>query len=118
MMKSNHTFFDVSRRTMLSALTALPALPLLLQVSAMAQTAMSDPLASWNDTATKKAITAFVERITKQGSPDYVPESDRIATFDNDGTLWVEQPMYVRPIGLCARPCEDAGSPAPRVEGD
>src|SRR5271168_4248041 len=96
MMKSNHTFFDVSRRTMLSALTALPALPLLLQVSAMAQTAMSDPLASWNDTATKKAITAFVERVTKQGSPDYVPEADRIATFDNDGTLWVEQPMYVQ----------------------
>jgi hypothetical protein len=46
MMKSNNTFFDVSRRTMLSALTALPALPLLLPVSAMAQTAMSDPLAS------------------------------------------------------------------------
>src|SRR5271154_475720 len=96
MMKSNNTFFEVSRRTMLSALTALPALPLLLPVSAMAQTAMSDPLASWNDTATKKAITAFVERVTKQGSPDYVPEADRIATFDNDGTLWVEQPMYVQ----------------------
>jgi hypothetical protein len=95
-MKSNNTFFDVSRRTMLSALTALPALPLLLPVSAMAQTAMSDPLASWNDTATKKAIKAFVERVTKQGSPDYVPEADRIATFDNDGTLWVEQPMYVQ----------------------
>jgi phosphoglycolate phosphatase-like HAD superfamily hydrolase len=94
MMKSNNTFFDVSRRTMLSALTALPALPLLLPVSAMAQTAMRDPLASWNDTATKKAITAFVERVTKQGSPDYVPEADRIATFDNDGTLWAEQPMY------------------------
>jgi phosphoserine phosphatase len=96
MMKSNNTFFGVSRRTMLSALTALPAFPLLLPVSAMAQTAMSDPLASWNDTATKKAITAFVDRVTKQGSPDYVPEADRIATFDNDGTLWVEQPMYVQ----------------------
>jgi hypothetical protein len=39
---------------------------------------------------------AFVERVTKQDSPDYVPEADRIATFDNDGTLWVEQPMYVQ----------------------
>ena len=57
---------------------------------------MSDPLQSWNDTATKKAITAFVERVTEQGSPHYVPEPDRIATFDNDGTLWVEQPMYVQ----------------------
>jgi hypothetical protein len=54
MMKSNNTFFDVSRRTTLSALTALPALPLLLPVTAMTQTAASDPLASWNDTATKK----------------------------------------------------------------
>src|ERR1700722_15104984 len=93
-MKSNNTFFDVSRRTMLSALTALPALPLLLPVSAMAQTAMSDPLPSWNDTASKKAITAFVERVTKQGSSDFVPLAQRIATFDNDGTLWAEQPMY------------------------
>ena len=62
----------------------------------MAQTAMRDPLPSWDDTANQKAITAFVERVTKQGSPDYVPEAERIATFDNDGTLWVEQPMYVQ----------------------
>lgn len=58
--------------------------------------AQSDPLPSWNDTAPKKAITAFVERTTKEGSPDFVPVNDRIATFDNDGTLWVEQPMYVQ----------------------
>ena len=51
-------------------------------------------LSSWNDTAPKKAITTFVEKVTKQGSPDFVPPSERIATFDNDGTLWAEQPMY------------------------
>ena len=49
---------------------------------------------SWNDTDPKKAIVAFVDRVTKPGSPEFVPEADRIATFDNDGTLWAEQPMY------------------------
>jgi phosphoglycolate phosphatase-like HAD superfamily hydrolase len=53
-----------------------------------------DALPSWNDTAPKKAIITFVERVTKQGSPDFVPEAGRIATFDNDGTLWAEQPIY------------------------
>ncbi len=54
----------------------------------------SDPLPSWNDTEHKKAIITFVEQVTKEGSPDFVPPSERIATFDNDGTLWSEQPMY------------------------
>jgi phosphoglycolate phosphatase-like HAD superfamily hydrolase len=53
-----------------------------------------EPLPSWNDTAPRKAIVTFVERVTKQGSPDFVPEPERIATFDNDGTLWAEQPIY------------------------
>jgi hypothetical protein len=53
-----------------------------------------DPLPSWNDTAPKKAIVAFVEKVTKTGSPDFVPPAERIATFDNDGTLWAEQPLY------------------------
>ena len=53
-----------------------------------------EPLPSWNDTAPKKAIVTFVERVTKQGSPDFVPPEERIATFDNDGTLWAEQPIY------------------------
>jgi hypothetical protein len=47
-----------------------------------------DPLSSWNDTAPKTAIVAFVEKVTKEGSPDFVPPNERIATFDNDGTLW------------------------------
>jgi hypothetical protein len=54
----------------------------------------SDPLPSWNDTATRKAILALVDRVTKQGSLDFVPKGERIAIFDNDGTLWAEQPMY------------------------
>ena len=53
-----------------------------------------DPLPSWNDTAAKKAIVGFVQRVTKEGSPDYVPPAERIATFDNDGCLWSEQPVY------------------------
>ena len=52
-----------------------------------------DHLPSWNDTAPRKAIIAFVERVTKEGSPDFVPVPERIATFDNDGTLWSEKPM-------------------------
>jgi phosphoserine phosphatase len=52
------------------------------------------PLSSWNDTASKTAIVGFVERVTKNGSPDFVPPDQRIATFDNDGTLWGEQPLY------------------------
>lgn len=54
----------------------------------------SDILPSWNDTEQKRAIINFVEKVTTKGSPDFVPVSERIATFDNDGTLWSEQPMY------------------------
>ena len=54
----------------------------------------ADPLSSWNDTAPKKAIITFVERVTRESSPDFVPVTERIATFDNDGTLWAEQPIY------------------------
>jgi phosphoserine phosphatase len=66
---------------------------LLVAFSAAAQT---DPLPSWNDTVTKKAIVTFVEKVTKQGSPDFVPPAERIATFDNDGTLWSSHPMYTQ----------------------
>ena len=56
--------------------------------------AQGDPLPSWNDGASKKAIVEFVEATTTQGRPQFVPPEDRIATFDQDGTLWVEHPMY------------------------
>ncbi|MDP2469351.1 MAG: HAD family hydrolase [Candidatus Palauibacterales bacterium] len=54
----------------------------------------SDPLPSWNDGATKQSILTFVEKVTTPGSPDFVPAAERIATFDNDGTLWAERPLY------------------------
>lgn len=56
--------------------------------------AFADPLPSWNPTATETAIIDFVNRVTDPKSADFVPEQDRIAVFDNDGTLWSEQPMY------------------------
>jgi phosphoglycolate phosphatase-like HAD superfamily hydrolase len=58
--------------------------------------AQSDPLLSWNDGSAKEAIVSFVRATTTQGSPRFVPPAERIATFDNDGTLWAEQPMYVQ----------------------
>lgn len=57
-------------------------------------TRAADPLPSWNDGKSKQSITAFVEKVTKEGSADFVPVPERIATFDNDGCLWAEQPMY------------------------
>ena len=71
---------------LLSALTALflPALAF----------AAEDPLPSWNEGPTREAILSFVTRVTTESSPDFVPQPQRIATFDNDGTLWSEQPMY------------------------
>src|SRR5262245_60246798 len=55
-----------------------------------------DPLPSWNERAAKKAIFQFVARATTNGSPDFVPIAERIAVFDNDGTLWCEQPIPVQ----------------------
>lgn len=56
--------------------------------------ALADQLPSWRDGSSKKAIVSFVERVTTNGSPDFVPPAERIAAFDNDGTLWAEQPAY------------------------
>ena len=56
--------------------------------------AQTDPLPSWNEGAAKQAIVKFVEATTTEGSPKFVPPAERIATFDQDGTLWVEHPMY------------------------
>jgi len=64
--------------------------------SAYGQTPSFDPLPSWNDGTAKRAILDFVARVTRETSADFVPAPARIATFDNDGTLWVEQPIYVQ----------------------
>ncbi|MFC2102699.1 HAD family hydrolase [Bacteroidota bacterium] len=58
--------------------------------------AITDPLPSWNDGTAKQAVIDFIAKTTTEGSADFIPESDRIACFDNDGTLWSEQPMYVQ----------------------
>ena len=75
---------------------------LLLAVAAIVLPALAapvrgdDPLPSWNDGPAKKTVTDFVTRVTQEGSPDHVVPAERIALFDNDGTLWCEQPMYFR----------------------
>jgi len=65
-------------------------------VSTTGAFAEPDPLPSWNDGPTKQAIVDFVIKVTEPESGDYLPPQDRVATFDNDGTLWLEQPMYVQ----------------------
>ena len=66
------------------------------QATAPRGTPQADPLPSWNDGATKAAIVDFVGRVTGDGGPEFVAPGERIATFDNDGTLWGEQPVYVQ----------------------
>lgn len=66
----------------------------LAAVSAIASA--RDPLPSWNEGTTKSAVMEFVARVSDENSPDYVPVTERIATFDNDGTLWTEHPMYTQ----------------------
>jgi hypothetical protein len=84
---------DFRKLTTAGALSVLfgPALPILKQAQAQAYL-----LPSWNDGPSNRAITDFVARVTQQGGPDFVPPAERIATFDNDGTLWVEHPMYTQ----------------------
>jgi phosphoglycolate phosphatase-like HAD superfamily hydrolase len=60
----------------------------------VATSAAADPLPSWNDGAAKTSLLAFVQAVTTDGGPDFVPPAERIAVFDNDGTLWAEQPLY------------------------
>jgi hypothetical protein len=79
----------LNRRTIL-AISLLAALPGI----AVAQAPTTDPLPSWNDGPARHAIIDFVTRVTTDGSPDFVPPAERVATFDNDGTLWTEQPVY------------------------
>jgi hypothetical protein len=69
----------------------------------LAEAAAPDPLPSWNDSPRKAAILDFVTRVTTAGGDDFVEPSERIATFDNDGTLWCEQPNYVQGFFLVDR---------------
>jgi phosphoglycolate phosphatase-like HAD superfamily hydrolase len=92
-MKINPKFANAFRVLALGALLALGT-----HVQAQI-----DPLPSWNDGAAKKAIVEFVQATTTQGSPQFVPPAERIATFDQDGTLWVEHPMYTQVMYVLER---------------
>jgi phosphoglycolate phosphatase-like HAD superfamily hydrolase len=72
----------------------LPAAALLLASLSPGAAQVPDPLPSWNDGPSKRAVVEFVAKITRQGGTDFMPPAERIATFDNDGTLWAEQPLY------------------------
>ena len=92
-MKALPRLSDISRVLALGALLAFGTY-------ARAQT---DPLPSWNEGAAKKAIVEFVQTTTTQDSPNFVPPAERIATFDQDGTLWVEHPMYTQVMYVLER---------------
>jgi hypothetical protein len=95
---SSNASDGLNRRGMLGALATLPALPGLLGATiAEAQTAATDPLPSWNDRPGKQGILEFVRATTSDpSSATFVPPEDRIAEFDQDGTLWVEHPLYTQ----------------------
>jgi phosphoserine phosphatase len=77
-------------------LIALTLLSFILIAGSTASAQDADPLASWSEGPTKTAIVEFIAAVTDAGGEDYVKPADRIATFDNDGTLWVEYPMYTQ----------------------
>jgi phosphoglycolate phosphatase-like HAD superfamily hydrolase len=95
-MKPTAISFGTNRRVLLASLAVLPALSgTLFTASAQAQTTTSGgELSSWNEGPAKQAIVDFVRVTTDRASPTFVPPEERIATFDQDGTLWVEHPMY------------------------
>ena len=95
------------RIAILSTALTLAAAPLL-----------ADPLPSWNDTGAKAAIVAFVASVTDPASPDYVTPAHRIAVFDNDGTLWAEQPVYFQLIYALDRLREKAAADPSIVTSD
>ena len=83
----------IRRRAILAMAMAAPVIAGSFHPSASLAQAEADPLPSWNDGKAKRSIIDFVGRVMKQGSPDFVPPAERIAVFDNDGTLWPENPL-------------------------
>jgi hypothetical protein len=84
----------MNTKSLYSAVSTLAAILLTLGMLSTVAAADRDPLPSWNEGSAKRSIIDFVNRVTQPGSPDFVVPEQRIATFDNDGTLWSEQPMY------------------------
>src|SRR6266511_2369389 len=93
-MKTRRTpaFVNTSARRQNLMTVVLACMVVFMMTAAQA----ADPLASWNDGPAKQAILEFVKATKTQGSPQFVPPEERIATFDQDGTLWVEHPMYTQ----------------------
>lgn len=89
----------ISRRAFLCASSAvLSGVTGLRGIASASPRGEDDPLPSWNEGAVKGALLDFVRRVTTEGGPEFVPPAERIATFDNDGTLWCEQPLYVQAL--------------------
>jgi phosphoglycolate phosphatase-like HAD superfamily hydrolase len=82
----------------LLVLAACAAPPPAAETPPAAVAPSANPLPSWTDGASRQAIVAFVDRVTDEALPDFVPEAERIATFDNDGCLWAEQPLYFQAL--------------------
>jgi hypothetical protein len=98
-MKSDNSFYGINRRELISGLALLPVLSAVpFSAAAQTQTIKDGSLGSWNDGPAKQAILDFVRATTDQASSKFVPPEQRIATFDQDGTLWVEQPMYTQVV--------------------
>lgn len=98
-MKSESSLFGINRRVLISGLALLPAMSgIPFPSAAQTQTTRDGPLELWNDGPAKQAIFDFVRATTDQGSSKFVPPEQRIATFDQDGTLWVEQPIYTQVV--------------------
>lgn len=89
--------FELSRRRLFLTFAAM-LVPITVACSGLTARAQDDPLPSWNDGTAKQAIVEFVTATTKEGSATFVPPGERIVTFDQDGTLWVEHPMYSQVI--------------------
>ena len=98
-MSSDRPSSSIDRRVLISGMALLPALSGMRLVGiAQAQTTQGGSLASWNDGPAKQAILDFIKATTDRASPNFVPPEERIATFDQDGTLWVEHPIYSQVI--------------------
>jgi phosphoglycolate phosphatase-like HAD superfamily hydrolase len=94
-MQSDRPSSSVNRRVLISGMALLPVLSgMPLTAIAQTQATQDSALGSWNDGPAKQAIIDFVRATTDQASPKFVPPEDRVATFDQDGTLWVEHPIY------------------------
>jgi hypothetical protein len=89
---------ESSRRTFLKRVLASAATYRVFTTAAGAQIAQSDPLPSWNDGPAKQAIIKLAQETTDNSCPDFVPPEERIAEFDQDGTLWAKHPVYTQVV--------------------